>query len=459
MNRTAAPDRVTRRASSRRAAALVAMVAVLLVVAACGSDDDTAEDPAGGTDASTPATDAGAPEDGEGPGDATTSTTPASEGSLLGTPDPAEGEPVKVGFVSDGQTVAFDNTFQVQTGEAVAEYLNDYRAGIGGRPIELVVCETGGETGRATDCANELIQDGVVLAIMPESNAALGVFTVLSENDIPLFVYGVGDAAILGDTDSTFVLADPLAGLSALPIDVAEENGIDTVSAVVIDVPAATAFYQTIGAPTFEDAGIQLDLITIPPGTADVTPQMIELANGDPSVVHIIGDESLCIATLNGLEAAGFDGPISTLFSCLTDAVLEGAGDYVEGVYVAVSSPLGDTSDPAIALYQAILDEYDAGLDEPNQGATTFITMMAARDALEGLTGDVTPESIIATIKAMPETPLPGASGLTYRCNGQAQPVTPAVCTRGTLRTTIDADGAPVLPYVAVGNSPIPDAS
>jgi branched-chain amino acid transport system substrate-binding protein len=57
----------------------------------------------------------------------------------------------------------------------------------------------------------------------------------------------------------------------------------------------------------------------------------------------------------------------------------------------------------------------------------------------------------------MPETDLPGGGGLRFRCNGQAFPATPAVCTRGTLRTSLDAEGQPTLPYEPVGNSPIPD--
>jgi branched-chain amino acid transport system substrate-binding protein len=116
-------------------------------------------------------------------------------------------------------------------------------------------------------------------------------------------------------------------------------------------------------------------------------------------------------------------------------------------------SPIGDPDDPGLRLLGAIVDTYGEGDIDVENALTTnmFSTMMGARDALDGLTGEVTPASIIATIKAMPETDLPGGGGLTFQCNGQAFALTPAVCTRGALRTTLDADGEPKLPYEPVG--------
>jgi len=57
----------------------------------------------------------------------------------------ATGAPIKIGVVSDGRTAAFDNTVQLRAAAAIVKYLNDYRGGIGGRPISLVTCETAGD--------------------------------------------------------------------------------------------------------------------------------------------------------------------------------------------------------------------------------------------------------------------------------------------------------------------------
>ena len=85
-----------------------------------------------------------------------------------------------------------------------------------------------------------------------------------------------------------------------------------------------------------------------------------------------------------------------------------------------------------------------------------YTVLAALAGAVEDLAGDPTPESITAAMKAMPEKELPGSGGQKYRCNGKALPLVPAGCVRGTLLTTLDADGQPT-EYEMVGASPIED--
>jgi branched-chain amino acid transport system substrate-binding protein len=429
MDHTTSTDRTTRHRRRHRGAALVAAL-LLLFAAACGGDDD---------DESSDSTDSTASED------------------VLGTPNAASGEPVKVGFVSDGRTPALDNTHMEPAAQATVSYINDYMGGIGGRPIELVTCETAGEPGKATDCANLLVQEDVVMTVMPETQQPLSVHTVLAANGIPLFVYGVTDTAITEDAESSFMIASLTAGLSGLAIEVAEENDLEKVTVFVVDVPAATGYYEGFGETQFEDAGVDLDLVRIPLGAADITQQVNEVVTGDPTVLTIIGDPGLCINAINGLKSNGFDGPITVLNGCATEDVVTAVGENMDGVIMASPTPLGDDSNEGIQLWNAILEEYDPSFDDPNEGLTTFITMMSARQALEGISGDITPDTVTSTIKAAPEQPLITGAGLGFRCNGKAESPTPAVCTRGALRVALDAQGEPVLPYEPFGTSPIPD--
>jgi branched-chain amino acid transport system substrate-binding protein len=375
---------------------------------------------------------------------------------VLGTKKAAAGEPVKVGFVSDGRGPAIDNTHQAVAADGVVSYVNDYLGGIAGRPVELVKCETRFDPGKATECADEFVQEGVAGVLMPENATALPVFEVLKANKIPLFAYGVGDSALLLDDEVMFSLVDPIGGLADSPISIAEDQDLDKVTVVVVDVPAATTFYSTIAPDIFDEAGLELEVIAIPPDQADLTPQMTEIANGDPTSVHIVGQDSFCIAGINGLFGAGFDGPISMLSgSCDTDAVKTALKDKLEGVYVSSATANGDIEDEGIELWNAIVDEY--GVDvEPDKGMTTFITVLAFRRALESLTGDVTPASVRSTIRAMEPAPLPGGGGMDFRCSGKARPLLPAVCANGNLRSQLDDTGETTLPWTLVGNDPIP---
>ncbi len=84
------------------------------------------------------------------------------------------------------------------------------------------------------------------------------------------------------------------------------------------------------------------------------------------------------------------------------------------------------------------------------------MTLGGLQTALEGISGDITPATVTATIKAMPESELPGAAGMKFRCNGKASAQAPAVCVRGGLSTTLDDKGQPT-EFQVLGSSPIPD--
>jgi branched-chain amino acid transport system substrate-binding protein len=430
MDHTTSAEATNRRRWRLRALASVAAIGLVFGAAACSSDSNSS---------------------------GTTDSTVSAD--VLGTPNAASGEAVKVGFISDGRTPSLDNSHMKPAAEATASYINDYMAGIAGRPIQLVACETSGDPGKATDCANQMVQEDVAMVVMPETQQPGAVHTVIAANNIPLFVYGVADKAITEDPNSSFMIVSQTAGLAELPIAVAKENNIDNVTVFVVDVPAATVFYDpgTYGASQFSDAGITLNEIKVPLASADLTQQINQVLKNGNTVLQIVGDPATCIAAINGAKTNGFTGPITILNGCGTAAVKEAVGANMEGVIMASPTPLGDDTNSGIQLWNAILAKYDPSFGDSSLGLTTFITMYSMRQALETISAsDITPATVISTTKAAPEQPLVTGDGLDFRCNGKAAPETPAVCTRGALRVAFDAQGDPVLPYTAFGTSPIP---
>ncbi len=76
-------------------------------------------------------------------------------------------------------------------------------------------------------------------------------------------------------------------------------------------------------------------------------------------------------------------------------------------------------------------------------GMGAYSVTSALATSLEGISGDITPESVTQTIKAMPEREMPGGGGVVFRCGGSAVASLPAVCTNQWLRATLDAGGRP----------------
>ncbi|HET6950306.1 MAG TPA: ABC transporter substrate-binding protein [Acidimicrobiales bacterium] len=415
------PDAGSRRTAGlpRRGLAIAALSVLLLGVAACGGDDEEADD--------------------------TESTSSSDAAELLGPEDEATGDAVKIGMVSDGATAAFDNTDELRAAEATAEYWNTHKGGVGGRPIEVVTCETGADPANATDCANKLVEEDVVAVALSQSAVAESVWEPLHAAAIPTLFFQTNGETQLDDTENSFVMVNPLATLFGTPIAAAESEDADTIAFVNIDVPVAlTAFESGAADRILGNAGLDYDLIKIPPGTADMTSQMQQVADSGAGVVNIIGNDAFCIAALQGLNAVGYDGAITSISQCITDATREAVpGDQLEGISVTSTMALGATDDPAYQLYEAVISTYgDDVKDVGNATAMGGYTVMASlASSLSGISGDITPETVAATIKAMPEADYPGADGLTFRCGGSAFPDQPAVCSNGSLRATLDAEG------------------
>jgi branched-chain amino acid transport system substrate-binding protein len=414
---------VTRRA--RRAAA-VAVATALLAAAGCGGDDDTAS--ASGS--------------GDGGGNAD---------EALGPSAPASGDPVKVGFISDGANPSTDMQIELDVADATVQYLNEHRSGIGGRPIELVTCSAEADPSRTVDCANQMVEEEVVGVTVGSLAAAENVWEPLHEAHVPVMFYASNGAELLQDEESTFVLSNPLSGVVRTPLSVAQEEGAEKVTIVVIDVPAALSVYDEIAPAAFDEAGIELEVVPVPPGTADMTPQMQDVVDGDPGVVQVVGNDTFCISAFQGLQTAGFEGQITTISQCLSDATREAVpADALEGMVVSATAPVG-VDNPSTRLYEAVVETFGGDIDTSRiTGWNVFITVAGFAAALEEISGDITAETVTAAIKAMPETDLPGAGGVTFQCNGEAFPSAPAVCTRGGLLTTLDENGEPA-EYEVVG--------
>ncbi|MFA5885495.1 MAG: ABC transporter substrate-binding protein, partial [Acidimicrobiia bacterium] len=182
-------------------------------------------------------------------------TTRAASDKVLGTKNPAKGTPVKIGVISNGKTSSVDNSDESTVAAATAEWINEYHNGLGGRPIDLSICTDANEPSKAADCANQMIQDKVAAVVIAQDGVIESAWKPLHDVGIPVFIYGAGNPNIVADTTSTFVLAGPTATLLALPAGVAKKAKAKKVSAVIIDVPAATSFFKDPGPRLYKELG------------------------------------------------------------------------------------------------------------------------------------------------------------------------------------------------------------
>ena len=418
--------------SSRARILSAALLATTLLAGACGSSSDD-----------------------EKAGDATTTTTEASSSAndLLGPMNKATGTPVKIGVISDGKGPGVDNSIETPVAQATAKWINERLGGFAGHPIELVICENNQDPAKAVDCANQLITAKVPAVAIPSSGVVESSWTPLHESGIPVMMLGASNEKILNDTTSTFTLGSAFA-LSDFPAALAKEKGVKKVSIVVIDVPAATDLYKGTAQARYKKQGLQLEIIPVAPGTADMTPQMQKLVSNNPDgVVSVIGNDPFCIAAFNGMRTAGFRGTVSAVPQCITEATKTAVpGSFLKGVQISATNPLQDSDDASVKQYWAVLDAYGAASADKTSGngIVMFSVLASLAEAVKDLKGDITPASVTAAIKAMKTSVMPGTGGQHFRCDGKASEQ-PSACSNSLLAGTLD-DKGDVASFKVVGD-------
>jgi branched-chain amino acid transport system substrate-binding protein len=326
--------------------------------------------------------------------------------------------------------------------------------------MELETCIASNDPGKAADCANQMIADGVVAVIEGSSGTISTSWKILHEAGIPLINHSTTDEEIIKDDQSTFILADPLAQTVTLPISVAKANKTKKVSVIVVDFPAATDIYES-AADKFKDAKIDLDVVPVAIGTSDMSNEAQQVVTDNPDgVVSVVGHDAFCIPGLNGLNAVGFEGTVSTISFCITDAMREAVPpEVLEGIQFASEAPIGAKKlDKSMREYQRALDKYAPEEVDPEDlpAVTVFQSFAALSLGTKTLKGEVTPASVIAAMKGMDNEVLPAAGGRIFRCNGKASAFGPSICSASTLAATLDDTGKPVR-YTLENNEPIPD--
>ena len=142
-----------------------------------------------------------------------------------------------VGLISNGVGQGFDQHDDEPTAKATANWINDYRGGIGGHPITIVTCEDKGDPSKAADCANELIRQDVVAVVYSSNGVFEASWRPLSAAGIPTFIQAVTGQDSVKEPTNTFTIQNGLASTVDGPIDLATDVKSEAVSYTHLTLP------------------------------------------------------------------------------------------------------------------------------------------------------------------------------------------------------------------------------
>jgi len=382
----------------RRAALAAASLVTVLTLGACGGGDGDDEPAAASAD-----------------------------NSVLGEENAATGEPVVIGYATTGQTQTLDFSDEIRGGQAAADYANAHLGGIGGRPIELLVCEERGTPAGAQECGNKFVSEEVAAVVGSSPGQIDPWLQQVVPAGIPVGLNFASLRSVL-TTPGVFVFNNPLAAFGSAAA-FARENDLSSAAIVVLDLPASAGPAAQLGPAFFGNAGAEVQVVPIAPGTPDMTPQIQAAENGGPQMYHIVGDPAFCTAAIKAIKTLGIDSPITAIDRCIGDDRGASIPGGFEGVTITSQANV-DPEDEEYQLFSAVLDEYGPEINDELRAAGGYqavLSFVRALNAAEDL--EHTPAGIRTALETMPATPYPLGGGVTFQCNGEAIPaISPNIC-------------------------------
>ena len=132
---------------------------------------------------------------------------------------------MKIGLLTTGGNCqGCTSNYEAPAARAAVAWANDYENGLAGHPMTLDVCIDNNDPGKGTDCANQMIRDGVVAVVFGSSGIAETEWKILHDAGIPVVNHSTTTTAMVLDPKSTFILYDSNAQTVTLPIAVAKQR-------------------------------------------------------------------------------------------------------------------------------------------------------------------------------------------------------------------------------------------
>jgi ABC-type branched-subunit amino acid transport system substrate-binding protein len=362
----------------RRSIAIGAASLAVLGAVGCGSNDDKSSS-SGGT------------------------ATAASTAKLTGTP------------VKLGQIVSTDGAFAYPEIKAAAVAAVDgvnRRGGIAGHPVELMSCNDSSDPNKGVACARKLVAAGVVAEVGGlDFVAEAKIGPILEAAGIPQ----VGDSPQSGGwaaQDNTFLLYNSEQDtFAAAAPKFCLDSGSKKVADLQAPYPVVKAINKTFVKAARSAGATVVATPTVSVTSADVAPIARTLQSAGASCVYPIVPPPQLLSIMKTGTTLGLKAQYLIPTGTVGPKELKSFGSLANGQLVLSGYPVPtDTENfPVLKEFQDDLKRTGGPADEPNLRGTALNAWFGVRaiaKVMEGSTGAVTKESLMAKLKVAKDVDL-----------------------------------------------------
>ncbi len=409
----------------------VGAAVVLLAAAGCGSSGDSSTS-GGSTAASTGASTSAAPD--------TTASTDASSGSggagadsvtdyaaYVGGSGKADSSksPVYIGWVNQqgGQEVI--GAAATDGADFAVKAINDMYGGIDGHPVKLKKCFIKSAEEEGTTCAQQLGNDPKV-KVVDMGGVATGIQSFYSSINKPVIV-GVAATPVDGTQKwATVLFGDSSHVLGPMGTYARDVLKAKSSALVYPNTSGVREGAQAIQA-AMKGANVPNKAVGYSQGQTDLVGPLTAAGAQSADMVVPYSDASGCVNQAKALKQLGITDSKKIVSAplCLNPDVAAGlGGDYPLWTYSIASSLYGDPTDPSMAVYMKLADQYKIK-DAPDPWViVSFGVVMTTAKILNQVGPDASSEEILKAARDFKGPVVLGAPEL--QCG--KYPDAPAIC-------------------------------
>lgn len=272
------------------------------------------------------------------------------------------GEPITIFDISEVTGVPGLPAINLPNGaRAAAAYVNDH-GGIGGRPIEIVSCDSKYDPGASRACAQKAVAQNALAVIGLDDYSGTAGDALLERNDI--ITMNAPNQTNLMQSSNSFAVAPAGAGeLNGLGHYLGAMKKLKNISILMQDVPPAHTLAELLESVA-RDAGVEeVNTVYFPLQTTDFSASVAKVASTDPEAVYTLATGSQLTLVWNLLQQQGIKSDqVYVQGGSLDSNFFKEAGSVAVGANVMseFTNP-DDLSDPDVKLYREAMDKYGFG--------------------------------------------------------------------------------------------------
>jgi branched-chain amino acid transport system substrate-binding protein len=339
--------------------------------------------------------------------------------------------------------------------KAAVSYLNGEFGGIGGRPIEVVFCDTDTTPERAQSCANMFVEKKVVAVMDGYNLSSSAALPALTAAGIPLVGMIPFDSVTGAKAENRVFFAAPQASFLIGALQAFRSAGKKSVTLALVDTPSSHQTIDKLLPVVAETLGIEAKGIYFSPTNPNFTAVASAIAQDAPDVGGLVASpsEGVCTALVKALRQLKYEGDIFT--AACTDYI-KGAPEQAAGGALYSSNWLPAAArfaPPEVQSELALAERYISAVPRGTAGyyaVGEFALLVNFAKAMSAAPGaDLTGPGVLETLKS-----LKGFStflGPKVTCGSPTSPN----CTTQVLLFSVQPDGS-IKPVTDGWITPVP---